>query len=265
VSRIWKVRRSFPIPKVRGLCITRFMGTAQSLQCYSCGAGVATDWPACRHCGVRLATIACTACFGMMFLGSKFCPHCGVTAVAWQPDASEAKCPQCASGMLHGQVGGTTLHECGRCFGLWLDKVSFDAVCRDQERQASMLAARPADVGAPVEPPGSIRYRRCLICSQLMNRVNYAHCSGVIVDVCARHGVWFDRNELQRIVAFIRQGGLDLARRREQDRLEAVKARLRWQQIGRPPPPVSYGYGPGTEILGGVLEIGASLITSLLD
>ena len=41
----------------------------------------------------------------------------------------------------------------------------------------------------------------------MMNRRNYAHKSGVIIDVCREHGVWFDPDELQRILAWIRAGG----------------------------------------------------------
>ena len=59
-----------------------------------------------------------------------------------------------------------------------------------------------------------------------MNRVNFAHCSGVVVDVCQGHGSWFDRDELRRIIEFIRRGGLIIARTREIDELKAEKSRL---------------------------------------
>jgi hypothetical protein len=53
-----------------------------------------------------------------------------------------------------------------------------------------------------------------------MNRVNFANCSQVIVDVCRGHGTWFDKDELRRIVGFIRGGGLEAARAREMAELE---------------------------------------------
>lgn len=242
------------------------MTTAGSIHCPSCGAGAATDWPNCRHCGVRLATMACPSCFGMMFLGSKFCPHCAAPAVVWQPDPSETKCPHCAGGMLHGDVGGMTVHECGACFGLWLDKASFDAVCRDRERQATVLAERPSTNTPTAWDATQVRYRKCPVCTQLMNRMNYAGCSGVIVDVCSQHGVWFDRNELQRIVAFIQEGGLDRARRREKE--ELVRERSRLEQAKTPisyENSMLYGASPGAEAFGVVLEIGGSLLGSIFD
>lgn len=35
------------------------------------------------------------------------------------------------------------------------------------------------------------------------NRKNFGRSSGVIVDICRRHGVWFDRGELPRVLAFV--------------------------------------------------------------
>lgn len=40
-----------------------------------------------------------------------------------------------------------------------------------------------------------------------MNRRNYGRKSGVIVDVCSRHGIWFDLHELDSLLRWIRQGG----------------------------------------------------------
>jgi len=64
-----------------------------------------------------------------------------------------------------------------------------------------------------------------------MNRVNFAHCSGVIVDACKKHGVWFDRDELSRIVEFIRSGGLELSRNKEKTALEEERRRLQQDRM----------------------------------
>ena len=55
--------------------------------------------------------------------------------------------------------------------------------------------------------------------------------SGVVVDVCKGHGTWFDRDELQQIIEFIRGGGLDVARAREKQDLEDERQRLRHEQL----------------------------------
>ncbi len=197
---------------------------ARTLNCFSCGAAVAGDAPNCGHCGARLATVACPQCFGMMFRGSKFCPHCGAAAVAWESAAADLPCPSCQTRLLRGQLGEAVLHECGQCYGLWLDAATFERICRDSEQQSAVLG-QARQITAPAGL-GPVRYLKCPQCRELMHRVNFAHSSGVVLDVCRDHGTWFDVNELHRIVAFIRAGGLDRARSRQQAALETERRRL---------------------------------------
>jgi Zn-finger nucleic acid-binding protein len=72
-----------------------------------------------------------------------------------------------------------------------------------------------------------VRYLPCPVCASMMNRVNFAHCSHVIVDVCREHGTWFDRDELRQIVEFIRAGGLNQARAIEAEELKSEVERLK--------------------------------------
>jgi len=64
-----------------------------------------------------------------------------------------------------------------------------------------------------------------------MNRINFARCSGVVVDICKGHGTWFDRDELTRIVEFIRGGGLDAARSKEKAQLDETRRQLEAEQL----------------------------------
>jgi Zn-finger nucleic acid-binding protein len=201
---------------------------AQTLNCYSCGATASTESPACQHCGARLATISCTSCFSMMFLGSKFCPQCGARAVAWSSTPAQMACPTCQTPILQADLNGLILHECGKCFGLWIRTATFDRICHDSEKQSSILGSTHAPESA--RPLATVRYVRCPECQELMHRVNFSNCSGVVVDVCRQHGTWFDANELRQIVAFIRAGGLLKAREKqkrewaqERRRLEAAR------------------------------------------
>lgn len=72
-----------------------------------------------------------------------------------------------------------------------------------------------------------------------MNRVNFASCSNVVVDVCKTHGTWFDQDELRRIVEFIRGGGLEKARSKQIEELERQKRELNAAQIASAGAPVS--------------------------
>jgi Zn-finger nucleic acid-binding protein len=58
-----------------------------------------------------------------------------------------------------------------------------------------------------------------------MNRQAFGRISGVVVDVCREHGVWFDPGELGEVLAFVERGGLTRAREREaQELAEAARA-----------------------------------------
>lgn len=123
------------------------------------------------------------------------------------------------------------MNECERCLGLSLDVTSFEKICADREQQGTVPgAASPAPLGE-VNESGKVRYAPCPECTQLMNRINFARCSGVIVDICKGHGSWFDRDELTRIVEFIRAGGLDAARGKEKAAIEEERRQLRQEQF----------------------------------
>ena len=128
-------------------------------------------------------------------------------------------------------IGSTPVRECERCFGLWVDVQSFEKICADREQQGAVLgAASPAPRGK-VHESGRVRYSPCPECTQLMNRINFARCSGVIVDICKGHGSWFDHEELTRIVEFIRAGGLDAARAKEKAAIEEERRQLRREHL----------------------------------
>ena len=111
---------------------------------------------------------------------------------------------------------------------MWADAGSFRRLCVERETQAAYLGEGSALSAPKTANPrlSPIVYRPCAVCSQLMNRFNFADCSGVILDVCKPHGVWFDPEELRRIVAFIQGGGMDVARSKERAKLEEERRRL---------------------------------------
>ena len=201
---------------------------AETLNCPMCGAAAPTEATRCEHCGARLATVACPSCFGMMFVGAKFCSHCGARADRTElPGGAPHLCPRCRVALNAVAVGTASLLECAQCEGLWADALSLQQICADREKQAAVLGMAAPATSAPAGELEKVRYLPCPVCRTLMNRVNFANCSHVVVDVCRQHGTWFDRDELRRIVEFIRAGGLDQARARELERLEEERARLR--------------------------------------
>jgi Zn-finger nucleic acid-binding protein len=207
---------------------------AETLNCPMCGAAASTDATRCLYCSARLATVSCPSCFGMMFIGSRHCPRCGERAArAESTSEPPRRCPRCRVEMSSATLGATTqLSECAQCGGLWVDVESFERICADREQQSAVLgAASPAPSRAVNGRGGRVRYVPCPECGQLMNRVNFAHCSGVVVDVCKGHGTWFDRDELAEIVEFIRAGGLEASRARQKVEIAEERRRLRQEQL----------------------------------
>jgi Zn-finger nucleic acid-binding protein len=134
-----------------------------------------------------------------------------------------AACPACAAVLTRSRLGELEIQDCRTCGGLWLDRAVFEALGESRERQGAVLGALPAPASAPGAVLGPVIYRPCPACGQKMNRVNYARRSGVVLDVCKAHGLWFDQDELRRVLAFIAGGGLDRARQRELEELKEAK------------------------------------------
>lgn len=123
------------------------------------------------------------------------------------------------------------MRECEKCAGVWLDVAAFEKICADREQQAAVLGGASPLPAHELRSEQSIRYAPCPQCGQLMNRINFAKCSGVIVDVCRGHGTWFDAQELSAIVQFIRGGGLEVARQKEKNEIEAQRQQLRMEEM----------------------------------
>lgn len=203
----------------------------ETLNCPNCGAAVESDKTQCEFCRSRLKTMACAKCFGLMFLGSKFCGHCGAKAVqaSVQDETKLGDCPRCKISLSKLEVGGTFLRECSKCDGLWADVDTFENVCADREKQSAVLGFI-SEKPTVEEGRSKISYVPCPDCGQLMNRSNFARSSGVIIDICKKHGVWFDPEELPKIIEFIQKGGMELARKKERTDLEDERDRLRDEQ-----------------------------------
>jgi Zn-finger nucleic acid-binding protein len=185
-----------------------------SLNCPTCGAPAAgPDAARCEYCGSTLTTTSCPSCFGAMFVGMQFCPHCGAKGDRSVDASTAIPCPSCKGTMQRIRVGATAMLECSSCHADWLDAGTFTNLCLNREERGAIAALTAAPTGTAITgATKQVRYVPCPVCRNLMNRENFGRRSGVIVDVCKGHGVWFERNELAAVMAFIDSGGLERAR-----------------------------------------------------
>lgn len=228
---------------------------AATFRCPSCGAAVGELDIQCPYCCSQLATVACPRCFGLVSLQARHCSHCGSAIQVQAESPSRHTCPECQIPLASSTVGNLQLEQCHRCGGLWLPQQLFEQIAADRETRGEVLGALPGAAEKVEIHEGNVRYRPCPECGNLMNRSNYGRISGVILDSCREHGLWFDKDELRRVLAFIEAGGLDRSRERQIQELEDKK---RLAAIAPPMPTewsgVQENQGPGLLDLLGVVE-----------
>jgi Zn-finger nucleic acid-binding protein len=155
-----------------------------------------------------------------MFVGAQFCPHCGTKITAAADASGETlKCPGCPGAMHAEKLGTTSLHQCDQCGSAWLAPNDFASLCSDREARGTVMTSLGVGgVAATAPGAGKVRYVHCPACDKVMNRVNFGKMSGIIIDVCKNHGVWFERDELRGVFQFVANGGLDRMRATEAER-----------------------------------------------
>jgi Zn-finger nucleic acid-binding protein len=213
-----------PVPRPHDAAVVR---------CSACGATRDGGAAACTFCGSdftlheRDLHTLCPGCMARISDCARYCHHCA-TRIAPQGRAGELTihpCPVCGDdARLTGRRLDNTdvaVEECGRCAGLWVDHETVRTLV-DRAGTGSgavpgmptpaVTAVNPTDIRRPAQ--SGTFYRACPVCERLMQRRNWGLRSGVLVDVCAGHGIWFDSHELARILGWVRDGGLEIARRR---------------------------------------------------
>lgn len=120
---------------------------------------------------------------------------------AWKPKGPA--CPRCAprnATLRRVKVGENSVHRCSACGGVWVTARDFNQLIVDVDRQDQVLsdrqlAAATRPIATPIE---------CPVCKEMLTRSNFGRKSGVLVDSCRKHGIWFDAGELRRVVAYLR-------------------------------------------------------------
>ena len=222
-----------PEPQARDLPMQR---------CSSCGGELAHG---SKHCGYCEAAIeiaergwgdSCPQCYARLIKGAKFCSACGV---AIRPQlikkrSRSERCPRCEGDLAVCEIEGGSFTECVGCGGVWLEERAFERLSLQTEEQSAVASyfeqrhdktqALPND---PRVHEKNFKYLSCPMCQTIMHRKNFALASGVIIDWCKGHGYWFDTHELERIVNFIGEGGLEKARRRQIERSKQEEQRAK--------------------------------------
>lgn len=224
------------------------VAVAHVARCASCGAPRVAQGARCSFCGSKFVdpnqldrALLCPGCFIGLPADSRYCVECGLqlTPQPLPQDMPEYACPRCRAALLLHPLQNPSqpleLFDCRGCGGLWVPKQAFEAIVVTRESLGAARTLVGLDEGKPASRAGRaeelVKYIPCPVCKNLMNRRNFAQCSGVIVDSCKSHGVWLDAQELNLIVRFIENGGLEKARAAE---LERQVAEVRAAKVTTP-------------------------------
>jgi Zn-finger nucleic acid-binding protein len=147
-------------------------------------------------------------------LGTLACPVCKTSLETYE--RAPAHPPTSTSAPAAG-----ALFDCGTCGGQFVEHALLQDLLHQHEHGAYGHSA-PLP---PARPDPRNNYIPCPECATLMNRKNFGGSSGVIVDVCKKHGTWFDLGELPRVLAFVSTGGLERAKKRaDEDQAQSLRA-----------------------------------------
>ena len=243
---------------------------ARVVRCSSCGAARGDEnAERCPYCHSsftlheRDLNTVCPHCLALVSDRARFCHHCGTGLMPELDTGAETDlpCPACRGNrvLMSRQIGTERIAilECGGCAGFWLGHNAFQILLERAQREAlpdGTVMENPRAVAAKYGlPAGSTKrkpkggdsfYRPCPFCGELMNRRNYGGTSGVIIDLCKGDGIWFDADELARILAWIHSGGVERAREKKKEQESSGDGAV-WLPDGTvmgPPQPGFFGF-----------------------
>ena len=167
----------------------------------------------------------CVSCSAPLPAGSDKCSYCGTVNdidlqgihryTTEKPD-SDRICPTCNEPMKTIDLkidGKFFIERCDECMGIFFDPGELEALL--QKKVANVFAidykrleALKVDL---YKNRSAVQYRKCPVCRQIMQRLNYKEYSGIIVDRCRNHGIWLDGGELKNLMLWKKAGGELLA------------------------------------------------------
>lgn len=114
-------------------------------------------------------------------------------------DNAFSMCPACKEPLVVFELDGVEIDRCLKCAGTWLDSGEAD-------RLSGLGSGGPDRLSAAIAQAKGVRKdpRHCVRCSARMDVVAV---NGVEIDRCPRgHGLWFDKSEMETVIASFTEG-----------------------------------------------------------
>ena len=160
----------------------------------------------CSHCNKPTSDIG------------KKCVHCGgeIHESIRRPHGIPVECPLCTIKTDIIRLLGIELDYCSNCSGIWFDKgevaklqdaVLDNSICGEMASALKVLPALNHDLDRR-------KYLDCPVCCLPMSHKTYVEVSGIVLDRCASHGTWIEKEGLARILDILDSGKLEELRSR---------------------------------------------------
>lgn len=106
-------------------------------------------------------------------------------------------CPVCKDAMITLELDEVEVDYCLGCSGIWLDAGELEMLLGDSNQAQTVLNSFKPDKNSDEKP------RKCPICLKKMGKILVGpekDCK--LIDKCRKgHGLWFDKGELQDVIA----------------------------------------------------------------
>ncbi len=180
-------------------------------RCHSCSAPLQANTNICRYCGVR----------------NDVDLH-GKHAHTLHTSHSDRLCPTCNIPLqtIDLELDGPFLIErCQQCFGLFFDPGEIETLLKSAvsnvfQVNPILLTNINKERFSNKQP---VRYIKCPVCQEFMQRVNFGHRSGVVIDRCQKHGIWLDNGEISHLMEWKKAGGQILSEKQQSRRSRLKK------------------------------------------
>jgi Zn-finger nucleic acid-binding protein len=220
-----------PASAARGCACGPGTREAKSVLCPQCGGSIKLGTRACPYCDSTVATCRCGTCLAWNLAEAAHCQACGKRLGAASEGTARTvacECPRCRVKLQSRDYADLSVEECDKCGGLFLAPGMVEHLVAARDAPTGMRLALPK---REVKRDTSVRYLNCPRCGKLMNRQAFGRISGVVLDVCKQHGLWFDGGELAEVIRFVEQGGLERARELDRDELAERERRRRADDV----------------------------------
>jgi len=178
-------------------------------KCKNCSASLSVNSSICSYCYTRNDMNFHASGFNLSdTLSDRICPHCN--------DKLETiKMPS---------IENLFIERCNQCFGLFFDKGELDLILKKSVTNVNEVNFKLIkNINKDwFESKTPVKYIKCPVCNEFMDRHLFAKKSGVVIDTCRHHGIWLENGEITQLMEWKKAGGEILSSKIEKEAKKRV-------------------------------------------